>query len=163
MFEIQTNIKGVILKIRKLPQQLTRGAMRTFEQATNEIAHVMSRPGTKIVYPVSWDSIKQKIFVILKLKRENNLPYTRTGAYEGGWKAEAIEGGEMVSNVGHKAIFIAGSPLAIGFGSGSKVTASGQSHIHAGRWQLVRPVVEAVLRHLPESLLQAVKIEVNRG
>jgi hypothetical protein len=162
MIEIETNIRGFILKLKKIPDKLTRGAARTITGATNEITRIMSRPGLQIRYPVSWDSIKQKIFVILKLKSENDLPYTRKGEYEGGWKSESIANGEMVSNVGHKAVFMAGTPLAAGFGHGSRVTPSGQSRIHAGRWRLVRPVIESVLRRLPSSLLEAVRVEVNR-
>lgn len=163
MIRIETNVKEIALRIRQIPAKLQRGANRTLSDASNEIARIMSRPGAAIRYPVSWDSVKQRIAVIIKLKRERNLPYRRTGAYEGGWKSEAITGGYMVSNVGHKAVFIAGTPLAAGFGSGSKVTASGQSHIHQGRWRLIRPVVEAVLSRLPRNLLEALKIEVNRG
>lgn len=162
MIDIETNIKDFVIRLKKLPEKVRRGGMRTVSDASNEIARIMSRPGLAIRYPVSWDSIKQKIAVILKLKRENNLPYQRTGAYEGGWKSESIANGAMVSNIGHKAIFIAGSPLAAGFGIGSRVTPSGQSHIHQGRWRLVRPVVEAVLRRLPSSLLEALRVEVNR-
>ena len=162
MIDIETTIKGAIKKLQKLPDQMTRGAMQAISGATNEIVRVMSRPGLQIRYPVSWDSVKQKIFVILKLLREGDLPYTRKGAYEGGWKSESIENGEMVSNVGHKAVFMAGTPLEAGFGRGSRVTPSGQSHIHAGRWPLIRPVIESVFRRLPESLLKFIGVEVNR-
>lgn len=162
MIDFETNFRNAIKKLRKLPDQMERGAMRAISGATNEIVRIMSRPGLEIRYPVSWDSIKQKIFVILKLKRENDLPYTRKGAYEGGWKSESIANGEMVSNVGHKAVFMAGTPLEAGFGRGSKVTPSGQSHIHQGRWPLIRPVIESIFRKLPDDILRYIGVEVNR-
>lgn len=38
-------------------------------------------------YPLRWKSEKQRRYVMAKLRRENNLPYQRTGRLNAGWDA----------------------------------------------------------------------------
>lgn len=40
------------------------------------------------VHPIEWASEKQRKFVMAKLRRENNLPYQRTGKLAQGWVVE---------------------------------------------------------------------------
>jgi hypothetical protein len=159
MINITTNIQDAIKQIKALPGKIDRVSKASLKEATDTITRIMRRPGLPVRYPIKWDSLKQKRYVIAKLRREGNLPYTRTGATEQAWQNKAIANGYEVSNIGHKAVFIYGTPS--GEGIGGKVTASGQSHIHEGRWRLVRPVVDAVLARLPDIILRMLKVEVS--
>lgn len=161
MIKVKANAESAGKKILRFPSMMTMAARRSLQDATVEIVQIMRRSGLPVTYPIRWDSLKQKIYVIAKLRRERNLPYKRTGAYEQAWKSEAITGGFMVSNIGHKAVFMAGT--ATGVGIGGKVTATGQSHIHLGRWRLFRPVLVAVLSKVPMSLRESLRVEFNRN
>jgi hypothetical protein len=160
MIDITVSVQEAIRKINRLPKQFEEAAAPVLWQAADKIARIMRRPGLSVRYPITWDSVKQKIFVILKLKREGNLPYQRSGAYTEGWTVTTNFQGAVVSNIGHKAVFLAGYPS--GEGGGPLTLPSGQSHIHEGRWRLIRPVVEAVLSVLPKEVLEALKIEVSK-
>jgi hypothetical protein len=46
---------------------------------------LMQAPGA-VKYPILWTSERQRRFVMAKLRRENNLPYRRTGKLLRGWK-----------------------------------------------------------------------------
>lgn len=50
-------------------------------------------------YPIRWKSERQRRYVMAKLRRENNLPYTRTGQLRQGWTVEAnitVNGGDIL-------------------------------------------------------------------
>lgn len=158
MIRITTNAE-VSKRIARLPSMLQIATERTLSNAVIEIVRIMRRSGLSIKYPVRWDSEKQRRAYFATNVFGKGIPYRRTGAYEDAWKSEAITGGYMVSNVGHKAVFMAGT--ATGIGIGGKVTSTGQSHIHQGRWRLFRPVLVAVLSKLPLKLREAFAVEFN--
>lgn len=161
MIQIQTNIQQAVQNLRRLPGAFHRAGTKTLEQAAITTHRIMQRPGLPVTYPINWDSDKQKIYVIAKLRREGNLPYERTGDTEQAWGYASITNGYEVSNIGHNAVFLYGTPSGVLPGA-VKVTPSGQSHIHAGRWRLIHEVLTAVLSRLPDSLLQALKIEASQ-
>lgn len=53
------------------------------------LTRLHQQPG-KVVYPIAWTSEKQRRFVMAKLRRENNLPYKRTGKLVQAWKVVAV-------------------------------------------------------------------------
>lgn len=53
----------------------------------DELTHIPGSP----VYPIRWTSEKQRRFVMAKLRRENNLPYQRTGQLAAGWEVLFVE------------------------------------------------------------------------
>jgi hypothetical protein len=58
-------------------------------------AHLRQQPG-RPRYPLAWASEKQRRYVMAKLRRQNNLPYRRTGALVKSWEAA----GEANDNAG---------------------------------------------------------------
>lgn len=50
-------------------------------------------PNTQADYPLKWRSERQRKFVMAKLRRENNLPYRRTGAMVAAWDVRGSSGG----------------------------------------------------------------------
>jgi|SRR6185503_8946927 len=160
MIKIETNIKEVVKHIHHFPTMLRIAANRTLLNSVVEILRIMRRAGLPIQYPVQWDSEKQRIYVIAKLRREGNLPYARTQATQNGWKSETITNGYMISNIGHKAVHVYGT--VSGVGSGSKSTRTGQSHIHAGRWPVFHEVWTAIVKRLPAEIIEALRVEFGK-
>lgn len=159
MIDITSNVRDVIKRFKALPGHIERAALQTSKGVSDAITKAMKRPGLPVRYPIDWDSPRQQRKVMALLHAQGGPPYRRTGGYINAWQTRAIAGGHQSENIGHNAVFLAGAPS--GNIIGKKVTASGQSHIHAGRWQLVRPVIQFVVSKLPERLLKALKVEVN--
>jgi len=160
MFKLQSNIKQVTAKLLKIPSVLENVALGKFRSATAEIVRIMQQPGKPSTRPVDWDSPEQRVAFYASGGFDQGIPYRRSGGTEQAWQHGAISNGFMVSNEGHKAVFLYGT--ASGVGTGSKVTSTGQSHIHVGRWPLFRPVVDAIVAKLPDSIRQALRIEIGK-
>lgn len=160
MIKIETTVQEAVKKINRFPKMLYMAANRTLSSAAVEIKQIMERPGLMPTYPIQWDTLKQKWFVIAKLRREKNLPYTRTNQHVNGFKMETLSNGYELSNIGNQAVFLWGAPSGI-FESAVHVQPSGQSHIYEGRWPLIHKVIDAVLSRLPRELMDRIKTEVN--
>ena len=165
MIDITSSVRETISKLNRLPKSLENAAMPAFKKSAETIRRIMARPGLPVTYPIHWDSLKQKIFVILKLKKENNLPYERTNEHVNSWEVSPVSNGSgvngyQVSSIGHKAVFLHGT--VTGHLNGAvHVQPSGQSHIFKDRWRLIRPVLDSVLSRLPENILKEFRIESN--
>ena len=161
MIDITKSLNEAIKKLHRLPRTMESAALPAFKKSAEQIRRIMARPGLPVTYPIRWDSIKQKIFVILKLKAENDLPYTRKNTHVDGWTVTEFSNGYQVANVGNKIVFLNGT--VTGTLAGAKnVQPTGQSNIFAGRWRLFRPVLNAVLARLPESIREGVDIHANQ-
>jgi len=161
MIDITTNVREAFEKMKRIPKQLENATLPVLQSAVEEIKRIMQRPGLPIRYPVNWDSLKQKKFVIAKLRREGNLPYRRTGEHSNGWTTESLSSGYSLSNIGHKAVYLYGTASGNGLPGATLVTATGQSHIHEGRWRLIRPVIDKVISRIPAAILDRFRINVN--
>jgi hypothetical protein len=160
MIKLHHNIDEVIAKLRRIPAILDRTGLRILGNAAAEVVRDMSKPALPVRYPINWDSPKQQTAYFASGGFGRGIPSRGTGASEQAWQTQAIANGHLISNIGHKAVFLYGHPS--GVGSGSKVTATGQSHIHAGRRPVFRRVVDAVVARLPEKILQALRIEIGK-
>lgn len=157
MIDVTSNVKEAIKKIQAVPAGLNRAATKTLKSAAETVTRIMSRAGLPSRSPVNWDTPKQKRKVMAKLKGK---PYKRTGATANAWETRPIDSGFQSENIGHNAVFLYGAPSGE-FPGAVHVTRSGQSHIHQGRWPLVKPVVDAVLARLPKQLLDVLRVEVS--
>lgn len=139
----RNGIRNLIVAIQNISKE-------ELEPAANEIAVGMRVPGSPITYPVDWDSIKQKIYVIIKLREERNLPYKRTDEYIGAWQVVEIERGYRTMNASPGALYLSGG-----------INGLYQSNIHKGRWPLFRsvflPVVLRLRKRVTDSLRKAIK------
>lgn len=144
---LKTNVKVVRRGLENLRAALPKiGNHRALEAAT-EIARRMAKPGKKIRYPVKWDSIKQKIKVIIMImKKQGFLPYIRTHAHERGWKVERTKSGAKTYNN------VRGSKYLYGTMRSKK-----QSNIHLGRYLILRVVYDAVVAGLPRKIKESLK------
>lgn len=161
MINIEDTIQAAAAKLRKVPQILDLVGRRTLGNAAAEIVRIMGRPvARRRGEKVDWDSPVQQVAYFASGGFGRGIPYDPTGGAEQAWTHQAINNGHLVSNVGHKAVFLYGT--ASGVGRGGKVTSTGQSHIHAGRRRVFRVVVDAVVARLPEKILQALKLEIGK-
>jgi len=145
--EIKNNIKLVRRNLENLRASLPKiGKFRAVEAVT-EIARRMAKPGKKITYPVNWDSLKQKIYVIMMIMRkQGKLPFVRTHSHERGWKTEATTRGAKVYNN------VRGSKYLYGTMRNMK-----QSNIHLGRWLILRVVYDKVVVGLPKKIKESIR------
>ncbi len=77
------------------------------------VRNLVNVPIAKPTYPLVWKSAKQRRYVMAKLRREGNLPYRRTGAFQKAWKTQAVKDGSgsllSVSNDSGITEYVAGS------------------------------------------------------
>ncbi len=145
--QVKNNVKLVRRNLENLRTAVPKiGKFRAVEAAV-EIARRMSKPGRKITYPVNWDSLKQKIHVIiLIMKKQGSLPYIRTRAHERGWKSETTARGAKVYNN------VKGSKYLYG-----TMRSRRQSNIHIGRWLILRDVYDAAIKTLPKKVYESLR------
>ena len=144
---VKSNVKLARRNLDNLRAALPRiGKFRVTEAAT-EIMRRMAKPGKKMKYPANWDSIKQKIKVIIMImKKQGFLPYVRTYSHERGWKSQTTTNGVKIYNNAR------GSKYVYGTMRNTK-----QSNIHVGRWVILREVYDAVIVDLPKKVKESLK------
>lgn len=158
MIKLEHTIDEAIAKLRRIPVVFNRTGMRILGNAAAEVVRIMSGPVPPVRYPLDWDSPIQQTAYFASGGFDKGIPYRPSGASEQAWQTQAVANGHMVSNIGHKAVFLYGT--VSGIGNGSKVNATGQSHIHAGRRPVFRRVVDNIVAKLPQRVLDALRIEI---
>lgn len=153
MFDAQIDVDGAKADLHKFFEDLHKQTLEAIKETVGNIQKLMQEPGAPIRYPVQWDSEKQRRFVMAKLKRENNLPYRRTGQYNAAWQIQPIENGFELGNRSGRALFLAGTASGADMSLGKK-----QSNIHRGRWRLFRPTVDEEVAKLPQNIIDRIRI-----
>lgn len=144
---VKNNVKLVRRNLDNLRTALPRIGKFRLTEALTEIARRMAKKPKKIGYPVPWDSVKQKIKVIIMIMRkQGSLPYVPTGAHERGWKVQVTSGGAKAYNN------VRGSKYLYGTMKNKK-----QSNIHLGRRPILRTVYDQVIVGLPKKVKQSLK------
>lgn len=135
---VRMGLEDFTAEVPKIGRQRIYNMMR-------EAKSILSTPGSPITYPVSWDSEKQKRFVIAMLRERGNLPYNRTGRLPAGWKIEKAGEGYLMSNPYDEAVYIYGN-----------YEGARQSRIHRGRHPVMQDVLETQIQGLPSEIEQAI-------
>jgi hypothetical protein len=125
--------------------QFLFGTIDVLIETAERVKTRMSEEGKPITYPVQWDSERQRRYVMAKLRKENNVPYRRTGLYAAGWKTERTAYGAKLSNR-HPAGAIGGTP------------SGWQSRIHRGRWPYLLNVLFEELAKIPAEISNKFKV-----
>lgn len=113
-------------------------------RAVQNIRDEMREEGKPIVYPVQWDSTKQRKAFFATNGFGRGIPTKRTGASVNAWKAIAIQDGAQVSNPLAHIVYLSGQSIFAG--------SRRQSRIHEGRWKLFNVVAKAIISRLPQSI-----------
>lgn len=125
--------------------KLKQAAEFVLWQAAQNIRDEMREPGDPIVYPVQWDSTKQRKAFFATNGFGRGIPTKRTGGGVAAWKAIKTEDGAQVENPLSHIVFINGRR---------------QSKIHRGRWKILYTVVESVLKRLPADLVKRMTVTI---
>lgn len=132
--EIPGYVAGIVKELRDL----------LFETASR-VKSRLSVEGKPIRYPVNWDSERQRVFVIAKLRRENNLPYKRTHATRLSLQVSRVPVGALL-DIPHPGGAVFGLP------------SGWQSRIHRGRWPYLLEVLFDELSRLPAEISNRIKV-----
>ncbi len=82
--------KRVVESLKYTWNEMKNAALDVLERDSEQlIAPFRAMPGSP-KYPLRWASAKQRAYVMAKLRRENNLPYKRTGALAAAWRLEMV-------------------------------------------------------------------------
>lgn len=121
----------------KLLQRAFQGELRRVSQ--KYLKQLQTPPGAPR-YPLRWKSERQRRYVMAKLRRENNLPYQRTGRLTRGWKLTLERDRVRLENATPYAIFVQGD-WAQPF------------HLDTG-WPQAAPLISAMADELTDALIQ---------
>lgn len=105
MFRVQAQIDADVLQawraqLDKTPALMQEAQARVLRAYRQDILDQLQRQPGKPRYPLRWKSERQRRYVMAKLRRENNLPYRRTGQLAAGWRVVSNTRG----NIGEIAI-----------------------------------------------------------
>jgi hypothetical protein len=146
MNKIVTDAAKQAERLKLLVQAATRSALDVIDTAVGQIKARMQVEPPPPSYPIKWDSEKQRRYVMAKLRKENNLPHTRTHEYINGFVQDRTDDSVTLSNP---------DPAAAigGFYMGW------QSNIHKGNWLSLTIEVDEVMSYVPEKIQEAVTKE----
>jgi len=144
MFRIDfSGAKQIVSTLRGVADRLFHTVEGELYQAAVTIQNEMREEGKPIVYPVQWDSAKQRRAFFATNGFGRGIPTKRTGKTNSAWKAIRIENGAQVGN-----------PLA----HSRHVSGFKQSRIHRGRWKVFNVVVASVLFKLPAKIRERIVV-----
>lgn len=133
--------------LSKSVDQAEKAGLATLKDVVESIKSRMKEAGRAVRRPITWDSLKQKIFVLIMLRKRGELPYIRKDKYRNGWKSEHSTRGSKLQNA-HPAGAIGG------------MISGWQSKIHRGTWNNLLAVKTAEVAKLPKKLIDNLKIYV---
>jgi len=126
------------------------GRKRLYDAAV-DLRDRMAVPGSQPVYPISWDSSRQKRAFFASDGFGGGIPTVRSDRYVEGWKVERADAGYRIKNTAPGAKYIGGSARG-----------TYQSSIHVGRWRLFRDQADLVMRSLPKLVVENLREFVKR-
>ena len=91
-----SGVQTIAERIKRLPKEAADAGV---EEANGYIVEFeRTYPKSRKGQPFAWSSEKQRKFVMAKLRRENNLPYSRTQQLRRGWKTVGKGSDQIVVN-----------------------------------------------------------------
>ena len=81
-------LKRYAVKVAQSPSAILV-TQQTMNESLAVAKRVFAQPKNKPKYPLRWKSDRQRIAVIIKLKKEGNFPYKRTGNFDKSWGVSA--------------------------------------------------------------------------
>jgi len=144
----------VAKRFERLRKKIPLVSRQRLYDAAVEIRKKMKEPGKPPVYPINWDSEKQrKAFFATKgtfirgYDGPSKIPTKRTNEYIKNWKVIKRDDGYDVGNPLAHSKYIGGSARSV----------RRQSRIHRGRWNLFMVVKDRVIKRLPKTVKRVLK------
>lgn len=148
---VKSNKQLVPKSKEDLRAMVPKVAKSNLKKYATELKTRMKKPGRKVKYPITWENFKQKIKVIVKLRKAKNLPYKRSKKHQQGWQLVQMQTGYSVENKVRGSKWIYGDP------SGTQ-----QSTIHSGRWPFIKREADIVIRKMPQGMFRALSEATKR-
>jgi len=136
-------LNRVLNNLREFKRRLFPGVVDYAYRSAEEIRKEVAKPGSPIIYPVNWDSEKQRRAFFATDGFGRGIPTKRTDEYVGAYYAIRREDGAEVGNPLAHAKFIGGKA---------------QSRIHKGRWPIFWDVANRILDRLPERVKRQIVV-----
>jgi hypothetical protein len=131
---------------RAAPARMRREMGLVARGATAQVIIVeLSREPGKPIYPLLWTSQRQRKFVMAKLRREGNIPYTRTHHQSQGWRVVL---GSLTGEFG-------GVILVENDAPGSQFVQGEWQQRYLNQWPLARLVIRAHEEELQDEAIAA--------
>jgi hypothetical protein len=130
---------------QKSPGLMTTAFNRTVGRINAQFrAEMKSQEPGPAKYPIQWASVRQRRYVMAKLRREGNLPYQRTGELLDSWRVTHDgadgEGVIIFENTADAAQFV--------FGENQQ-----RMHVNTG-WQRAEPTIERYVETTQDTIFQ---------
>jgi hypothetical protein len=147
VIKTQTNARLVRQGLEDLKREIPRVGRARMYGALFRVMQRMKKAGKRMTYPVKWASIRQRKKVMALLRKNNNLPYRRTGVYQKAYRIRRLPQGHELSNPLSRAKFIGGDARG-----------NRQARMHQGRWPVLRDEVDKELQKLPSAVVEHLKL-----
>lgn len=144
--EVKPPAQLVQHKLERLRRKVPLISKKRMYDAVVKIRSYMKVPGTKPVYPINWDTKRQRIAFFASNGFGGGIPTKRNNDYVRAWEVIPTERGYDVGNPLSHARYIGGT-----FRSTKR-----QSKIHRGRWRLVKVITDKVLGRLPKAVRDSI-------
>lgn len=134
-----------IMALPKFLADFGFGIVEILKASADDVKTRMSEPGKPIIYPVQWDSEKQRRAYFASNGFGKGIPYNRTGAYSRSWTVDKNEAGAVLM-APHPAAAVGGFP------------GGWQSRIHRNRWNYLTRILFDELGKLPDKFSNLFKV-----
>jgi hypothetical protein len=131
-----------------LKKRIPAASLRGMTATAKRVQKRMQQPGAPVVYPIQWDSVRQRKAFFASNGFGHGIPYRRQGRYEQGWQLKELPNGIVLQNRTRAARYVGGLRSGRDIGPGKK-----QSNIMKGRWPLFRKVTDEELRKLYQDVI----------
>jgi len=148
----------VARRFERLRRKIPVVSRKRLYDAAVYIRSQMKQEGDPVVYPIRWDSVKQRKAFFASDGFGSGIPTRRSGEYQKNWQVIKSEGDDG---------YDVGNPLAHSkYIGGTARSVNRQSRIHKGRWPLFKEVIEkALYKYLrPKAIVEVLRtIARNEG
>jgi hypothetical protein len=146
-----SNLRRYVVQVAGAPSRYLI-TQQTVNAAVEQAKKFYAAPSGKPHYPLRWKSQKQKVAVIIKLKKEGNLPYRRTGQLANAWEGEITDKGVEIANTAKsEGKFIA--PFVIGAFQQPFHTDTGWTKRRASiERQIIKPITDDMMKRAKEGI-----------
>jgi hypothetical protein len=145
---VTSNAKLVAKSLQDLGAEIPKVGRQQIYNVALRSRTILRKPGKKSKRPVPWDSIRQKIKVLIILRYVlKEMPYRRRGIYNKAFNIVKQPNGYDIINEQERATYISGD-----------ADGKGQSKIFRGRYPIMRNVIDQEMDKLPTAVVAHIEL-----